>query len=516
MILAALGYLAASQHRHTPGSENPPPPSPYDTPKDLTPGVVNFKYHVLQTKGDIEISQELSWVPGQKPWILKNRIVVKTGNDDDVIHVSNGPGKQIQITVNGNVFKVDTESKKGPQPGLWIDAKGGSDKVTIDQDVMLRVDVDGGDGDDDIQAGGGRSRLYGQAGNDTLRLGSGLGYAEGNEGDDTLIGGSGNGVMYGNNGNDRLYAGAGGKHKQSYLDGGNGNDQLYAGNGHSVLHGGNGDDDLVGHDRTTFYTGKGQDRIRKNQAHDRIYAKINDQFNRNVGSSFTPVSTSNAGERGFTVTGDEDFKQRVADDFEFMRSSPNGQKVLAEMDALADTNGGKVVIEPIGFGGTDYVFGSKALDALRAGGEGKIDGSTYGRITDGVAGSRADRGRIRFDAPSIIEEENGNTIVPVTGLYHEMAHAWNGAKGTFLGGSSKADDPSVKDDSDSEDSTYNFEYQVIGMPNSATPFDLDDDPSTPPTTVNPKHLTENALNEEMGKPLRKAHRLTPSRQGNGQ
>ncbi|RQO51567.1 hemolysin-like protein [Pseudomonas sp. KBW05] len=470
---------------------------------------------MLHTKGDIQISHEVSWKPGREPSILNNRIVVKTGNDDDVIHVSKGPGKQIQITVNGNVFKIDTETKKGPQLGLWIDAKGGNDKITIDQDVMLRVDVDGGDGDDDIQAGGGRSRLCGGAGNDTLRLGSGLGYAEGNDGDDTLIGGSGNGVMYGNNGNDRLYAGTGGKHKQSYLDGGNGNDQLYAGKGHSVLHGGNGDDDLVGHDRTTFYTGKGQDRIRKNQAHDRIYAKINDQFNRNVGSSFTPVSTSNAGERGFTVAGDEDFKQRVADDFEFMRSSPNGQKVLAEMDALADTHDSKVTIKPIGFGSCEYVFGSKALDALRAGGEGKIDESSFGRITNGVAGSRADRARIHYDALSIIEEKNGNTIVPVTGLYHEIIHAWNGAKGTFLSGSSKADDPSTKADSSSKDSTHNEEFQAIGIPNTATPFDLDDDPSTPPTTVNPKHFTENALNEEMGKPLRKFHLLTPSRQGYG-
>lgn len=515
MILAALGYLATSKHSHTSVSENLAPPSPYDTPIDLKPGVLNFKYHVLHTKGDVEISHEVSWVPGNKPWILNNRIVVKTGNDDDVIHVSKGPGNQVQITVNGNVFKVDVEKKNGPQPGLWIDARGGNDKITIDEDVLLRVDLDGGDGDDDLQAGGGRSRLWGEAGNDTLRLGSGLGYAEGNEGDDTLIGGTGSNVMYGNNGNDRLYAGAGGKQKQNYLDGGDGNDQLFAGNGHSVLHGGNGDDELVGHDRTTFYTGKGQDQIRNNQAHDRIYAKINDQFNRNVGSSFTPVSTSNAGERGFTVTGRDDFKQRVADDLAFMRSSPNGRKLLAEMNALADVSGSKVTIMPISFSGSDYVFGSKALDALRARNVGQIDPVAYGKITNGAAGSRADRASIRYDAPSMIEEQNGNTSVPVTMLYHEMVHAWNGAKGTFLAGSSKADDPSTKGGSSCEKSTDNFEYQAIGIPNSATPFDLDDDPSTPPTTVNPKPFTENALNEEMGKPLRKLHQLSLSPQGQG-
>jgi len=180
---------------------------------------------------------------------------------------------------------------------------GGDDTVIIDDDVKLRVTVEGGEGHDFIQAGGGRSRLYGGLGNDTLRLGSGLGYAEGNDGNDTLIGGSGNTVIYGNKGSDLLLAGFGPTHKQSYLDGGDDGDVLVSGSGHTVAHGGNQNDVLIGNHfgRTTFYTGKGNNEIWNNHRHDRIYASANDRFDRTTGSAFTEVKPSNVGEQGFTV-----------------------------------------------------------------------------------------------------------------------------------------------------------------------------------------------------------------------
>ncbi|WP_373460780.1 M91 family zinc metallopeptidase [Pseudomonas sp. W3I7] len=37
------------------------------------------------------------------------------------------------------------------------------------------------------------------------------------------------------------------------------------------------------------------------------------------------------------------------------------------------------------------------------------------------------------------------------------------------------------------------------------PFDFDNDPSTPPTTINPEHFTENGMHREMGRPLRKSY-----------
>lgn len=515
-MLPTLAHSTTSHRVTAPTLPDMPAPSPYDPPNDLMPGIVNVRMHTLHARGDIRISREICWVPTppKQPEILQSRIVVETGDKADRVHVRNWPGDKLQIIVNGEPYLFDAKEEQGPEQHLWINAKGGDDTVVIDDDVMIRVDVDAGDGDDHIQAGGGRSRLYGQRGNDCLRLGSGLGYAEGNDGDDLLIGGRGNAVMYGNKGNDRLYAGHGAATKQSYLDGGDGKDTLYAGGGHSVLHGGNDDDHLVGNDRTTFYTGKGYDRVWNNQRNDRIYAGANDRFDPTKGSAFTEVKPSDAGRQGFVVDtegDDEDFRQRVADDFEFLRSSPTGQQALTRMDELAVEAGGKVTIRPIGFGGTDYRPGSTELDSEAV----EVSEDTYdpkfGYIKDGVPGSRMDRATIHFDPPSIIENSSRTeTMVPVTSLFHEMVHAYNGATGTFLPGESlerpKHGEPYYVD---------NDERQAVGLHSDAQPQDLDDDPSTPPNTLNPWPFTENALNEEMGRPLKTTYALKPSAQGDG-
>ncbi|MFL1416856.1 M91 family zinc metallopeptidase [Pseudomonas fildesensis] len=519
MLSSAHAYSAPTRNHSTPPAAlDKPAPSPYATPSDLTPGRLNVKMHPLHVNGDVKISREIVWDPSDPndPEIMSSRLVVETGNNADDIHVRSWPGGKLQIFVNGTPYLFNAEEQQGPPQGLWIKTKGGNDRIKIDDDVKIRVDVDAGDGDDQVQAGGGRTRLYGQGGNDVLRLGSGLGYAEGGDGDDTLMGGSGNNVMYGNKGNDRIYAGAGAATKQSHLDGGDGNDRLYAGNGHTVMHGGNDDDQLIGHDRTTFYTGKGHDRIWQNKVGDRVFANASDHFDRTRGSTFTPVIPSSAGEQGFTISvspqDSTDFKQRVADDFEFLRSSPTGQQALTQMDALAGVNGGKVTVEPISFGGTSYVFDSAELEELAAEAEGNIDESALGVIKNGVPGSRADRATIYYDPPSTLESmDRSNISVPVTGLFHEIAHAYNGATGTFLSGETQE-----SFGPDKSGPVENFERQAIGLPNDAQPFDLDNDPSTPPSTINPKPFTENALNEEMGKPLRNSYTLDYSEQGNGQ
>ena len=78
----------------------------------------------------------------------------------------------------------------------------------------------------------------------------------------------------------------------------------------------------------------------------------------------------------------------------------------------------------------------------------------------------------------------GVSYAPITVLYHEMVHAWNAANGNALAGTTTT----VHDGK--LDETPNSELQAVGLP------------TTPANTLNPKALTENALNEEMGKPLR--------------
>ncbi len=521
-MLAPLTHLAAYPY-HVPSSEpDKAEPSPYEPPSSLKPGVLTTRTHLLSETNDVKFSREIVWDttnPEKGPTIKSNRLVVETFNKADTVYVRNWHGDKLQITVNGKSNLFDAKREKDTEQGLVIKTNGGNDKVIVENSVTNRLDIDGGDGDDYLQAGGGRSRVYGQGGNDFIQLGSGLGYAEGNDGDDTIKNGTGNAVIYGNNGNDRLYARPGAANKQTYMDGGNGNDMLFAGSGHTVLHGGNGDDQLVGADRTTFYTGKGNDRIWNNQPQDRIYAGANDHFQRNQGSTFTEVKPSTAGTEAYkvprpkdsTAQQDKDFRQRVDDDIEFLRSSPVGQQALTEMDKLAASSNTHVRIRPAQSGGSYYEFGSRELNNMTDKEFANVKGSNFGEITQGVPGSRADLATIYYDRASVLENaDRTNTAVPMTALFHEMAHAYNGATGTFVAGkSTEYPKPGESHDID------NLEYQAIGIPNGGQAFDLDNDPSTPPTNTNPEPFTENSFNEEMGKPLRQFYKFSKSDQGDG-
>lgn len=95
-------------------------------------------------------------------------------------------------------------------------ALGGDDIVTIAAEVMIPVWLEGGEGDDQLTAGGGRAVLRGGPGNDVLVGGPGDDQISGGRGDDLIEGGSGNDVLLGEEGNDTI-------------DGGEGNDLLWGG-----------------------------------------------------------------------------------------------------------------------------------------------------------------------------------------------------------------------------------------------------------------------------------------------
>lgn len=429
---------------------------------------------------------------GQSVWeydgsfSVNNSLILETGDKADQVHISQTYPGQMDVRVNGQLYRFDSHDKEGKALTFHLKTHGGNDNIRIDANVTQPVIVEAGDGNDRVQAGGGYTRLFGGKGNDVLRLGIGLGYAEGNDGDDTLIGGTGDNVMYGNNGNDRLYAGAGPKSKTSYLDGGNGNDQLYAGNGHTVLHGGAGDDRLIGHDRSTFYTGSGRDTVIANRPGDLIYAQAGDTIKRLNGSVLTPVTTDQSSLKGLLIKGSAYFIQRVEDDLALLRSSPQGKQMLAEMNAIARRNGAPVtLVEDLVDMGSGYVYGSQELKALLQYERPPVVGNDpkWGFMVDGVPGSRADRAEISYNR-SALNVLGGRTYSPITTLYHEMAHAYNAGNGTALSGSTSETFEGEQHD------VPNSERQAVGLP------------TTPATAANPKPFTENALHEEMGNPLR--------------
>lgn len=478
------------------------------TPPRLTDpgtGLVRSKSETLVDNGHMTIKREAIWdLSEDKPWLKSVSLIIDTGHKADTVYVGKSADGRLNLHINGQAFAFDSTDRQGRPISLQINTRSGNDTVTISPDVNNPATIDGGDGDDALTAGGGKTRLLGGAGNDTLRLGSNTGYAQGNDGDDILIGGSGKAVMYGNNGNDQLYAGAGPVSKQSYLDGGSGDDRLYAGNGHTILHGGKGNDQLVGYDRTTFYTGKGKDQIINNRRGDQIYAKAGDAYDSSQGSAFTKVKTSNTGDAGFKVVGRPEFKQRVADDFEFLRSSPTGQKMLEDMDREAANAGGKVNVREERERGNGYLFGSSELAKLRRDGGSYVerDDPRRGRVYDGQPGARADIGVLDYDPMDLGDPRKDTLEPPIIGLVHEMGHAYNGATGTHLPGRTLEHSPS---DPEFSDRIPNSEFKVVGLPNSAQPYDFDNDPTTPPTTTNPEHFTENGMLRELGLPERKSY-----------
>lgn len=496
-----MSSIASSQN-HFMALPQPPADNNQHTPPVKAP-VIHREKQMLADDGNLTAGRMLirdHSAPGA-PKLLEEVFTLETGETSDAIHVSQHPNGQLRVQVNGRDYAFDTcKGNSTLQHFLYIKTKGGDDRITIDPDVTFQVAVSAGDGDDVVQAGGGQTRVYGGRGNDFIRLGSGIGYAEGNDGDDTIMGGTGHAVIYGNNGRDRLYAGRGPATKHSHVDGGAGDDLLYAGDGYSVLNGGLGNDTLVGHKHTTFYTGEGRDTVWTNTIKARIYAQETDRLIGTQGSTVTHVKPSDAGRQAFSIDGPADFIQRVEDDLALLRASPHGQKMLEALDKAAVQNRSPVKIVPSQGQGDSYDFWSTTLQKLEDAHQllHSPDAPMNGYIKDGVAGAHADKATIFYDTADI--HEDGDLLLPLLLLYHEMAHAWNGANGTFLPGLS---DPTT--DHPERPGPPNAELQAVGLATNAPPFDFDNDPSTPPTSTNPTPFTENSLNQEMGKPLRQRY-----------
>ncbi|MEO7397123.1 MAG: calcium-binding protein, partial [Ilumatobacteraceae bacterium] len=111
--------------------------------------------------------------------------------------------------------------------------------------------LDGEAGNDQLVGGAGRDRLYGGEGNDTLFGGDDDDRSYGGSGDDVLVGGNGNDVLSGDSGNDWLLGDAG----DDLLDGGEGADELQGGIGNDSLYGSGGVDRLFGQDGNDLLDG---------------------------------------------------------------------------------------------------------------------------------------------------------------------------------------------------------------------------------------------------------------------
>jgi hypothetical protein len=434
--------------------------------------------------------------PSKHGQLTFDNLIIETGNKADSIRVRKGKDETLDIVVNEKRYTVQPNRYTigDANQKITIRTHGGNDTLKVDKDVSNEIIIESGDGDDDITARGARSRIFGGGGNDTIRLGSGTYYVEGNDGNDTIRAGRGISYIYGNKGNDRIF---GAKAQMVYMDGGPGDDKLYGSErGHTVMSGGLGDDLLQGKSLTTFYAGAGNDKIESNNRFDSIYAKPSDSVQKHPDNIVNPINYLHVGATGIKVEGSPEFKQRVQDDLEMMRSSRTGQKMLQFLDSKASVNGAPLKIFEVESRDNSYYYGHNPNE-IKLTEEGReseyAETSDFGFIQNGKSGTPDRGGEVGYNR-SYIEFKPNRVIGPHNFLYHELSHAWTGMNGTRQPGYNFGE--------------QNVELQAVGLPTNKPDFDHDNDPKTPLTNTNPDPFNENAFRKEMGEPKRESYVYT--------
>lgn len=435
---------------------------------------------------------------------IGDKVVIDAGAGDDKIGITQD-AKTGDVTVEVNGKKQTFTGKD--KDNLVIKAGDGNDTVTVGKGVTVKLTIDGGDGNDNLQGGDGDDTITGGKGNDTIEAGAGddtvdggdgRDYINGSKGKDKLAGGNGNDVIYGGDDADTIDGGDG----DDYLEGSKGNDTLTGGAGNDVLSGGIGDDTLKGGDgNDVIYAGEGKDDIYGEKGSNKIFSQTGDADDskaKGVKNTVIVIDLTIKPGTSVVVKGSDEFKERVEADIEMLRSSETGRKMLTALDGSKKT----VTIEK--FNGANG--GADSVNKVY----GEIDRKT------GKAG-KADDASIGYN-PQFMP---GDAVEPMTVLFHEMSHAYNYMTGTLQPGYYKGDGtknpPANGNDNPFKDAKGNIiedprinvrngERQAVGLENDGVKYDFDNDPTTPATTANPKSLTENGLREEMNRPKRPVYR----------
>lgn len=497
-----------------------------------TPGTTE---RVLQQTKNVTIkivSTPAASDPGQPTPPPIERVVVESTTGDDQIKITRDPktGATL-INVNGeqHTFQTQHDNTTGgalvtidgkqqqlardDSNQLQIRAGDGNDTVEVGKGVKINLTISGGNGDDNIQGGDGDDILEGNAGNDTIKGGAGRNYINGGAGNDKLYGGTGRDVIYGGDGDDQLEGNAG----DDYLEGGKGNDHLKGGAGRDVLSGGLDNDTLEGGaNNDVIYAGGGTDQIfggertdKKSTGTDTVYAQKEDTVDKLKTTTTVNVElVGTPGSRSVRIEGSPEFVERVEQDIEMLRSSPNGRQMLAAFDKAYDSTYSPLSALPI-FGGLFNNGNTVTIKELTEEANGFADwsrrtaGGPHPFLTPTGQPGASDDATISYNPrlnslyspnPNVAKDAWKYTD-PVVVLYHEMSHSYNIVTGTFQNDTYTGTGPD-------SGVIANSERQAVGLPNSGVLFDNDFNPATPTSRDNPRAQTENGLREEMGRPQR--------------
>lgn len=407
------------------------------------------------------------------------RVVIDTGDGNDHVTVENIDGG-IKITVNG----VETILTDAEASNVTIRVGSGSDTIEVATDIDVSFTLEGQSGMD---------RLEGGAGNDTVRGGADRDYIDGYSGDDDLDGGDGNDVIYAGDGADTVRGGAG----IDYLEGGRDDDILLGGADHDILSGGDGNDRLDGQGGAdTMYSGQGDDRVTDHQGDNTLYGQYaDDDIDTVMGNSSTRVINVDLsgmpGDSVLRIEGSDRFQQRMLQDLQMLRSSPNGREMLLAFDDIhEDTKA--IAADWWGLG--EVAYQGDVITIREYPGNDNSQAS-YDSGFLGMTRSneiQQSRGIVEMYPGSYTPQAGQiawQEAPPVTILFHEMGHQYDYGYETSMDGDYNEPGGTVPND----------ERQAVGLP-----VDHDDDSSTP-DQVDPDHpeqYTENGLRGEMGLPDR--------------
>ncbi|KIQ97459.1 M91 family zinc metallopeptidase [Lysobacter sp. A03] len=446
-------------------------------PPDSTPDGKTVERAEIHKGEQVDITREQTMADAGygRTYVSSDQLVLTTGAGDDRVNVGQRDDGTLDVTVNGEQY----EMRLGESQELTIRAGAGDDVICVAPNVKVNIVVDGGDGNDFIQTGSGDDRIDGGAGEDTIITTGGRNDIFGNSGNDTIHGGGSVDVIHGGDGDDTIHGGAG----DNFIEGGAGNDVIHGGNGNNIISGGRGDDMIrSGTGNDVIYTGSGRNQVETAGGNNVIHAQsVGDLINSATAANDTVVNVEIDPSLGQTikVEGSDAFTQRIGAELDMLRASPVGQKMLAEFDAAAEKKGNVVTIRELAAEQNGYA-------------------QTFSRDADIVNGRPGAGGDVTISYNPSFHMDAFPT--PIGVLYHEMSHAYNGVNGTFQPGTYRGEGPD-------SGSVPNAERQAVGLETSAPAFDFDGDPSTPPTTANPDHLTENGFREELGLPDRPNYTL---------
>ncbi|MEZ5307433.1 MAG: M91 family zinc metallopeptidase [Pyrinomonadaceae bacterium] len=396
------------------------------------------------------------------------KVVIDAGDGDDQIAVTEDPKTgELTVTVNGAERKFTGTDREN----LVIRAGDGDDTINVGKDVDVRLTIEAGDGrdrvyvDEAVKTG---QSIDGGAGNDTLIGGGGHDYINGSTGNDFIMGRTGNDVVYAGDGNDYVSGGDG----DDYLEGGAGDDTVRGWAGNDDISGGRGDDKIYGGDgNDAIYAGEGKDSIQGQGGDNTIYSQSEDSINDQAGvrNTVVEVDMTKALGANVVVIGSDEFKERIEQDLDFLRSSPVGRQML---EGLGETKHTVTIREFDDQNGTAFPTNRRDTSFDTANQKPGISDDATFNIN-----------------PDFYPAEH---IPPIVVFYHEAAHAYDYTHGTLrterYAGADRSD-RGIKD----------AERVAVGQP-----IDHDKDPATPEILApeHPEALTENALRAELNRPLR--------------